>query len=304
MWVSSLAGFVLAAGLGTRISALSRLRPKPLLPVGQSTPLARAVAALRRAGASHVVANAAHLPQQVEAAGRALDVDVVVEQGGPFGTAGGLAHALPRLHDADAIAIWNGDIVAEVDVAQLHGALGDAAAVLAVRGDEPIGKGNVGVDERGRVVRLRDRSFGREVRGAWFAAVQVMSRALAARAPSRGCLVGDVLIPALERGESVHAWHYRGPWHDVGDLASYLAANVDAAARGEAMGAHAKVSPGVELARAVLGEGATLGGDGAAHDVVIWPFCRAIAPLSRAVVTEDEIVAIETHPALGGSAIP
>ena len=96
----SLAGFVLAAGLGTRIGALSRIRPKPLLPIGVSTSFDRAVDALRSGGANRVVANASHLAEQVVARGRDRDVEVVVERDGPFGTAGGLAFARELRADA------------------------------------------------------------------------------------------------------------------------------------------------------------------------------------------------------------
>lgn len=279
-----LAGFVLAAGLGTRIGALSRLRPKPLLPIGASTAFERAVAALRAGGASRVFANASHLAEQVVARGHALNVAVSVEQGGPFGTAGGLSHAAI---DADAVAIWNGDIVARIDVAPLAAALrnDNAAAVLAVRAGE--GRGNVGIGDDGAIVRLRERSFGREVRSAFFAAVQVLDRELVAAAPSRGCLVGDLLIPYLERGARLMAVDTSGPWHDVGDLRSYLAANL---AEPVVLG---DVEPAVRVERSVVGEGARVSGAGLLDRVVVWPHARAIAPLSCAVVTESSVVPVE-----------
>ncbi len=279
-----LAGFVLAAGLGTRIGALSRLCPKPLLPIGSSTAFDRAVSALRAGGASAVYANASHLAEQVVARGRALNVTVSVEEGGPFGTAGGLAHAAI---DADAVAIWNGDIVAEIAVAPLFASLRNnaAAAVLAVR--EGTGRGNVGIGEDGSIVRLRERSFGKEVRSAFFAAVQVMDRALVSAAPSRGCLVGDLLIPHLERGARLLAVDTTGPWHDVGDLRSYLAANL---AHPVVLG---EVDAGVRVESSVVGEGARVTGSGVLDRVVVWPHARAVAPLSCAVVTESSIVPVE-----------
>lgn len=281
----SLAGFVLAAGLGTRIHALSRETPKPLLPVGLSTPFERAVEALRAGGASRVVANASHLAAAIVARARALDVSVVVEEGGPFGTAGGLANA--RL-DADAVAIWNGDIVADLAVRPLVEALPGAAAVLAVRGREPIGRGNVGL--RGdRIVRLRDQRLGDdEDRSAWFAAVQVLERSLVQAAPSRGCLVGDLLIPALLRGVALRAVETAGAWHDVGDLRSYLAANL---AEAPLVGEGARVE--VPIGRSVVGARATVTGSGALDRVVVFPGAHAVAPLSSCIVTLGEVVPVE-----------
>lgn len=289
-----LLGFVLAAGLGTRIHVLSRTMPKPLFPIGLSTAFDRAVDALRAGGASRVVANASHLASQVTARGRARDVEVVVEDSGPFGTAGGLAHAR-QLLDADTVAIWNGDIVADISIAELARGMNNAHGVLAVRGREPIGKGNVGVARDGRIVRLRDQSFGPfgpfgdEEHGAWFAAVQILDRALVQAAPLRGCLVSDVLIPALARGALLRAVDTGGAWHDVGDLRSYLEANL----ADPIASPSARVAEGVRIGRAVLGEGAVVAGQGSLDRVVVWPNSRATAPMLNAVVTPDAVVSVE-----------
>jgi len=282
--METLAGFVLAAGLGTRIGALTRLRPKPLLPIGASTSFDRAVEALRAGGVAQVFANASHLAEQVVARGAELSVTVSVEEGGPFGTAGGLAHAAI---DADAVAIWNGDIVADIEVAPLFETLRShqAVAVLAVRSAP--GRGNVGIAEDGRIVRLRERSVAPEVRSAWFAAVHVLDRSLVREAPERGCLVGDLLIPALEHGALLHAVDTAGAWHDVGDLRSYLHANL---AHPALLG---EVDPSVRISRSVIGEGARVTGGGALDRVVVWPRAHAIAPLSCAVVTESSVVPVE-----------
>lgn len=285
--MSGLSGFVLAAGLGTRIATLSRKIPKPLLPVGLETPLFRAVSALRRAGADPIVANAAHLAGQVVAAGHALGIEVVVEEGGPFGTAGGLAGARSKLGPSD-VAIWNGDILADLDVAALVRAR-RGVAILAVRGLTDAGKGNVGLDRDGRVVRLRDRLFGQEARGAFYAAISLLSAEVVARSPARGCMVGDLLIPLLAEGARIDAFVYDGPWFDVGDLQSYLDANL---ASGTMLGDGVTVDPGVQLESAVVGAGARVEGRGVLREVVVFPSAVARAPLSRAIVTGDEIVAV------------
>jgi NDP-sugar pyrophosphorylase family protein len=288
--VTGLAGFVLAAGLGTRIATLSRRVPKPLLPVGLETPLFRAVSALRKAGVDPIVANAAHLPAQVVDAGRAAGIEVVVEEGGPFGTAGGLAGARDKLGGRDVV-VWNGDIVADLDVSALIRAMRGASvtAALAVRGDVPAGQGNVGLDAGGRVVRLRDRCFGDEVRGAFYAAISALSREVVERAPSRGCMVGDLLIPLLAEGARIDGFVYDGPWHDVGDLQSYLAANLS---QGTVVGPGATIAPGVALENVVVGAGARVEGRGVLRDVVVLPSAVATAPLARAIVTADEAIAI------------
>ena len=276
-------GFVLAAGYGTRLAALTSEVPKPLLPVGDSTPFARAVAKLRAAGATRVLANASHLAEQVVAAGRAVSVEVVVEPDAPRGTAGGLAGGR-AIFGVEPVLVWNGDVVADLDAQTLDP--GEHFAVLAVRGLGPPGTGNVGLDENRRVVRLRQRSFGQEARGAFYAAVMGLSAAAVAAAPTVGCLVGDLLIPWLGDGARVHAVEVAGAWHDIGDLESYLAANVAE----RFVAADVSVPGNVEVVRSAIGSGVRVTGAGRIDEVVAWPGANLAAPLSRAVVTRTRTV--------------
>jgi NDP-sugar pyrophosphorylase family protein len=292
---STLAGFVLGAGLGTRIAALSRFRPKPLFPVGASTPLARAVDRLRLAGAGAIVANAAHLADQIVVAARALAIDVVVEEA-PTGTAGGLAAVRDRVA-ADLVAIWNGDIVAEIDPSLLVGALAldrDALGALAVRGRLPAGSGNVGVDETGAIVRIRDRAFGSEAFGSSFAAVHVLRRELVERAPGHGCLVADLFHPMLAEGARLIVVETAGAWFDVGDLPSYLAANLATipAEDSALVASDARVAPEVSIVQSVVGAGASVAGRGPLERCVVWPGASAEAPLARSVVTPQAVICI------------
>ena len=104
-------GFILAAGLGTRMGALSRVLPKPAWPLGGRPLIAWSAESMRRAGIGHIACNAHHLPERLEAALVGSGVELCRE---PvlLGSAGGLRHALGRA--ADPLAVWNGDILAEV----------------------------------------------------------------------------------------------------------------------------------------------------------------------------------------------
>ncbi len=103
-------GFILAAGLGTRMGPLSRVLPKPAWTL-RGLPLLRWGAGdLRKAGLSHLACNAHHLPERLaEAAAGELEVCLEPTL---LGSAGGLRHALGRA--ADPLAVWNGDALAEV----------------------------------------------------------------------------------------------------------------------------------------------------------------------------------------------
>lgn len=96
-------GFVLAAGLGTRLRPLTELRPKPLCPVGATTLLDAALASV----APHVdgcVVNASWLAEQIVAhLHDRPDVTVSVERPRPLGSAGALVHARPLISGRDVL---------------------------------------------------------------------------------------------------------------------------------------------------------------------------------------------------------
>jgi len=106
----ALDGFILAAGLGTRMGPLSEVLPKPAWTLNGRSLLALGAAAMRAAGLARLACNAYHLPERLEAAADgALDV---CREDPLLGSAGGLRHALGRA--VDPLAVWNGDALAEV----------------------------------------------------------------------------------------------------------------------------------------------------------------------------------------------
>lgn len=276
---------VLAAGLGTRLRPLTDVRAKPLVPVGDRAALDHVVARLRGAGVTPIVVNAHHHAGQLEAHWMgAADVAVSVERE-LLGTAGGIHRADALLGHGDVL-VWNGDILAGVDVEALVMAHRDAATLVV----QPLaaGQGSVGMDAQGRVVRLRRESFGAEALGGEFLGIQVMGAALRARLPPVGGLVEDVYVPAMARGETLRALLHEGAWSDIGTIASYVAANV---AWLEARGERAWVAPGARVAdavtldRTVVGAGAVVEGAGVLARCVVWPGARAVAPAAGAVFT-------------------
>lgn len=105
-----LAGVVLAAGLGTRLRPLTRLRPKALCPVGGIPLLDHAVRRVEPfvgAGPGNLAVNAHHLAAQVvqHVGNRAR---LSVEEGRPLGTAGALVPLRDWL-DGRPVLLTNAD---------------------------------------------------------------------------------------------------------------------------------------------------------------------------------------------------
>jgi mannose-1-phosphate guanylyltransferase len=283
---------VLAAGRGTRLRPLTDMCAKPLLPVGDRPAIAHVLGRMRSAGVERIVVNAHHRAADVVAFARAHGVEVS-EEPDLLGTAGGVARAAAALGPGDAI-VWNGDILADVDVEALVAAHArdGAVATLVVRPRRG-GEGSVGVDAQGWVVRLRSESFGPEAQGGDFVGVSVLGAWLRSELPERGCLVADAWIPALRAGRLVRALAYAADFYDIGTPERYWSANMAwLKGRGGAsfVGAGASVAPGVSLDRCVVGEGAAVAGAGTLAGCVVWPGGRAVAPLSNAIVAVGSLV--------------
>jgi mannose-1-phosphate guanylyltransferase len=284
---------VLCAGFGTRLLALTRIRPKPLLPVGDRPALSHIASALRGCGVDTAVVNLHHMADVFlgELNGFSFDFRAIIEPE-IRGTAGAIAGA--RLHlGPGPIVAWVGDVLARPNLDVLVGRLGERGICLAVA-PRPMGQGTLGVDTSGCVVRLRGERFGVEAEGGDYIGVCALGSDVVEAMPEVGCLVGDVFLPALRRGKAIATVAHRSGWSDIGSPACYLAANLDwlraQHGSGSWVGADAIISPEAPLERCVIGRGARVDGCGPLVRCVVWPGARAVGPLSDAIVADDATV--------------
>jgi MurNAc alpha-1-phosphate uridylyltransferase len=102
---------IFAAGLGTRMGALTRDRPKPLIEVGGRPLIDHALAVARGAGVARIVVNThAHAAQMRAYLARVAPDVVVSHEPELLDTGGGLKRALPLLGSGPAFTL-NADMV-------------------------------------------------------------------------------------------------------------------------------------------------------------------------------------------------
>ncbi len=197
-----------AAGLGTRMGALTAARPKPLIPVA-GRPLIDHALAL--AAGLRVVVNTHYRADQVAAhvAGRAE----VSHEPDLLETGGGLKAALPLLGPGPVFtlnsdAVWTGaNPLAELRAAW-DSARMDVLVLLIPRG---AGRGHAGAgdflaDAQGRIARGP---------GAVYSGAQIIRPALVADWPERVFSLNRVWDAAIARGRAFGVLH-QGGWCDVG----------------------------------------------------------------------------------------
>jgi N-acetyl-alpha-D-muramate 1-phosphate uridylyltransferase len=227
--VLDLCGVVLAAGEGARLRPLSRIRPKPLCPVG-NVPLVDLAVERVRAATQHVAVNVHHDREAIEAH---LDgrVHVSVEEREALGTAGALGHLRPWI---------------------------DGRPVVVVNADTWCPGSLAGITEAwdGERVRLLVAGEGRLQRTSRIAAA-LMPWAEVERIEPVPSGLFEVSWGRLAESGRVDVVRWDGPCLDCGTPARYLRANL-AASGGETV-----VAPGAEVRgsaeRSVLWDGAVVG---------------------------------------------
>lgn len=222
----ALAGIVLAAGVGSRLRPLTRIKPKALCPINNVPMVDLALARLRAVGITDIAVNAHHLAEQLVAhlVGR---VHLSVEQPAALGTAGAVGALRSWLAGRDAL-ICNADAYLDGDIAPLlDGWTGQRPRVLVV----PM---------------ATESDFGR-----WrFAGASLLPAAYASRlSPSPSGLFEVVWRPSMERGQLEHVAH-QGMFIDCGTPQEYLAANLHRSGGANVIGRGAVVEG--ELRRCVV----------------------------------------------------
>lgn len=115
----SLTAFFLCAGYGSRLRPLTDRLAKPAIPFLGESAFEINVHAAMDLKPDQWLANAHHLPHQIQALGTALGVRVLVEEE-ILGTGGCLANAADTLRATDHFLVHNGDLIHGIDLRKLY----------------------------------------------------------------------------------------------------------------------------------------------------------------------------------------
>ncbi len=294
-------GFVLAAGLGTRLKPITDSIPKPLVPVGHVPLVGYALKLLSHYGITEVIVNTHHLMDELKAAlgtGEQFGVSITYsDEEEILGTGGGLKKMHHLLED-DTFVVVNSDTLINVDLKRVidfhrhHGCL--ATMVLREHPKEDA-FGGIEVDAAGRIRRILGQGSDEEdLRSLMFTGVHVFEPRFLEYIPPdvETCINRYAYMKALNNDEKLFGFVCDGYWADAGTPQRYFNANVDALEESMNLGhidplqgyALAPKKPGVEVVR--MGENVELGnnvrllppvvlGDGAriGDNAVVGPYC-------------------------------
>lgn len=218
---------VLCAGMGTRLGALTKDTPKPLLEIGGEPLLAHTLRHLAHHGFREIALNLHFMPAMFrEHIGDGAQYGVSIhysEEEALLGTAGSVKRLERWLAAEPEALVLYGDLLLDEDFGAMmraHRDAGAAATLLLHR--RARSNSIVRMDDAGRITAFLERpsdeerareaaSAGGGGEGAWVnSGAQILSRRMMARIrEGKGDLPRDVYVPALAE-ERIHGYPLRG----------------------------------------------------------------------------------------------
>ena len=114
---------ILAAGLGTRLGALTQDKPKALVPLNGKPLLQHCIENLIANGFHHIIINVHHFGEQiidfVESHHFVAEIEISDERDLLMDTGGGIVKATPLFEDSEAVLVHNVDIISDVNLGEM-----------------------------------------------------------------------------------------------------------------------------------------------------------------------------------------
>lgn len=225
----SLGAAILAGGLGSRLKALVREVPKPLLPVAGQPFLRYVIDLLRQQGVTDIVCCVGYLGHTIVEQlgdGRRWGVSIrYVMEETLLGTGGAVKAALPAIAGEDFVIV-NGDTFFSADLHQLVAAHrrygGDATLALCHR-ETNDRYGLVEVDATGCIRAFHPRDPHRSA-GEINAGIYVVRRAIFSGMTDRKFSIEHDLFPRLATARRLFGLSLAGHFIDIGIPEDYAAA--------------------------------------------------------------------------------
>lgn len=286
---------ILAAGLGTRLRPLTRVCPKPLVPIANKPVIERTIEYLRRHGYGVLAVNTHHHAGPMAGFlgdGGRFGVRILVShEPSILGTAGGV-RKIRDFWEHHTLLVINGDILTDVDLGsalEFHKTTG-ALATLVLH-PHPLFN-QILLDEEGYVSDISsDPRAGRLA----FTGIHFLEPGILKWIPRDG--YADIVACyrlMIQSGRRIAGYvssnHH---WQDIGTIDSYLEANREYSPRPILLGPGCETAASARISEwAVLGPGCTVDAHAAVTRSVLWQgvrVCEGVRVIDS-VVTSDLVV--------------
>ncbi len=215
---------ILAGGEGTRLKPLTQRRPKPLIPIAGRPCIDFVIRSLIASGFREIVITTAYMSDRlIQTIGDGLDYNASILysfEGTPAGTAGAVRRVANFIGETFVVAM--GDVLADVDfraMYEFHRERGGVATIALTRVTDPTQYGIAAVDERGRIVKFREKPKKEEAfSNLANAGIYVLEPEVLDLIPPDQPFdfAKDVFPRLLAKGLPVYGRELEGVWMDIG----------------------------------------------------------------------------------------
>jgi MurNAc alpha-1-phosphate uridylyltransferase len=210
---------IFAAGFGTRMGAVTKTTPKPLIHVAGRALIDHALAVARAAGITKIVVNLHHLGHQIEAHLASQDITLVWERGEILETGGGLKAAMPHLGAGPVLllnsdAVWTGDNPLSQLLEKWDAQRMDALLLMAPR-EHALGHAGTGdflLADDGRIT-----AWAKGAAAPIYLGAQIVNPNAVRDWPERVFSMTKIWDQYITTGRAYGTLH-RGGWCDVGTM--------------------------------------------------------------------------------------
>lgn len=298
--------FVLAAGYGTRMLPLTRMVPKPLIPLHGKPLIVRTLELLREWGVREACINLHHLPEPViehlflnPIPGLALGYSRETEI---LGTGGALSNARWFIEEGDPLWVVNADIAMHVDPTPLIRSFRNNDVISSCWLTRSAGPRTVEMNG-GTVLNFRSEQ-PKTADTYTFCGLQLLSPRILDYLPPKGfSTIIEGYEAAMKDGHRIAGVEIQGAlWADLGTPKQYLAAHALFSTRKSfvARGADVRIAHGAKIENSVLWDGSQIGAKAVLRDAIIGRGCNinfpvtGIALRARDALAPPELAMLET----------
>lgn len=313
---------ILAGGSGTRLRPLTCTRSKQLLPLASSTLIGYILDRLHDAGISEVILATGPGSDDLQDAlgdgsnyGLTLHYSIETQ---PLGTAGAIKHAEQHLRNDQSFLALNGDIVSDINYAQLiqfHKQQQATATIALYRVEDPSRFGVIEIDSDRRIHSFVEKPAPHRAPSNLInAGCYVLESTLLEHIPaSHEVSIEREIFPALCKSTKVFGWEHHGIWIDTGTPESFLKAQqalVTETAQIPLIGANTKIAPSAVIGKNVtIGKRATIGPNVHINDAVLFDdvIIGAGVTIEQSIIGQGAVIGkdlqLKKHVIIGDGAI-